>query len=120
MVGYVVADATKKAEVLKIVATVLDFNENERSKTGLGQGTSTQGWLRTWFGGSSGGNTGNSSVIHQRATSGEVQAATGLDLGLAQAFVQFLETESKPKAPPLQVGNIIVKIDQYTPKTPGI
>ena len=99
-----VADASKRAEVLKIVVTVLDFNEEERSKTGMGQDGATQGWLRGWFGGGSPGGTGNSvNLGHRRTTSGDVQAATGLDLGLAQAFVRFLETESKPKAPPLQV-----------------
>ena len=103
VVGYVVADTSKKGEVLKIIATVLDFNEDERSKTGLGQGLSAQGWLQSWFGSSATGASGHSTIGHRRTTSGEVHAATGLDLGLAQAFVKFLETESKPKAPPLQV-----------------
>ena len=40
-----------------------------------------------------------SSRGHSR-TSSEVQAMTGLDQSLAQAFVQFLEVESKPKPVP--------------------
>ena len=105
VVGYVVADVSKKPEILKIVATVLDFNEDERSKTGLGKGMSAQGWLQSWFGSSAIAASGHSTSEHRRTTSGEVHAVTGLDLGLAQAFVKFLETESKPKAPPLQVSN---------------
>ena len=103
VVGYVVADNSKKPDVLKIIATVLDFNEDERSKTGLGKGMGTQGWIQSWFGGSPIGASGHSTTGHRRTTSGEVQAATGLDLGIAQAFVKFMETESKPKPPPLQV-----------------
>ena len=103
VVGYAVADASKKAEILKIVATVLDFNEDERTKTGLGKGMSPQGWLQSWFGSGAITASGLSTSEQRRTTSGEVHAATGLDLGLAQAFVKFLETESKPKAPPLQV-----------------
>ena len=35
VVGYVNADASKKLEVLKVIATVLDFNQEEREKSGL-------------------------------------------------------------------------------------
>ena len=52
-----------------------------------------QGWLQSWFGGSPAGPSGHSTLGHRRTTSGEVQAATGLDLGIAQAFVKFMETE---------------------------
>lgn len=115
VVGYVVADASKKAEILKIVATVLDFNEDEHSKTGLGKGMLAQGWIQSWFGGSAIAASGQSTSEHRKTTSGEVHAATGLDLGLAQAFVKFLETESKPKAPPLQLPAEMTAID----RTPG-
>ena len=47
VVGYVNADVSKKKEVLKVIATVLDFNEEERHRTGLiGQQT---GWLSSFF-----------------------------------------------------------------------
>ena len=93
VVGYVNADVAKKREVLKIIATVLDFNQDEREKTGLdGQAS---GWLSSFFG----GQTSTPQRPHHRRTSSEVQEATGLDLSLAQAFVAFLQTESSPKAP---------------------
>ena len=93
VVGYVNADNAKKREVLKIIATVLDFNQDEREKTGLdGQ---PSGWLTSFFGSS----TPQVKPPGHRRTSSEVQEATGLDLSLAQAFVAFLQTESSPKAP---------------------
>ena len=52
VVGYATADAAKKPEVMKILATVLDFNQEERDKAGIN--TSGQGWLKGWFGGSVG------------------------------------------------------------------
>ena len=52
VVGYATADTAKKPEVMKILATVLDFNQEERDKAGIN--TSGQGWLKGWFGGSVG------------------------------------------------------------------
>ena len=93
VVGYVNADVAKKREVLKIIATVLDFNQDEREKTGLdGQ---PSGWLSSFFG----GQAATPQRPQHRRTSSEVQEATGLDLSLAQAFVAFLQTESSPKTP---------------------
>jgi len=112
IVGYLVADPSKKPEVVKILATVLDFNQEERDKTGLSSGAAGGGggWLGGWFGGGGGGGSGStppSRKTHSR-TSSDVQAATGLDQSLAQAFVQFLETESKPKrVPQLPIGELV-------------
>ena len=53
VIGYVMADAGKKMEVLRIVATVLDFNQEERTRTGLEGGAG--GWLSAWVGGAVGG-----------------------------------------------------------------
>lgn len=92
VVGYACADGSKKPEVLKIVATVLDFNREERQKTGL---EGNQSWLRGWLGGPA--PQGDHGTRRARTTSTEVQQATGLDQSLAKAFVQFLETESTPK-----------------------
>ena len=39
VIGYTISDTTKKPEILKIIATVLDFNREERTKTGLDGGT---------------------------------------------------------------------------------
>ena len=50
VVGYAVADAGKKPEVMKVLATVLDFNQEERDKAGINEAVG-QGWLRGFFGG---------------------------------------------------------------------
>ncbi len=98
VVGYVNADAGKKPEVLKVIATVLDFNQEEREKTGL---LGSQGWLTSWFGGGGAQSPSQAHIrTHKRASSAEVHEATGLDLSLAQAFVAFLQNESAVKAPP--------------------
>ena len=81
------ADYSKKPDVLKIIATVPDFNEDERSKTGLGKGMGAQGWIQSWFGGSPGGATSQSSLGHRRTTSGEVQAARGEAVSVSRAAV---------------------------------
>ena len=95
IVGYLVADASKRPEVMKVVATVLDFNQDERDKIGLSSHGSS--WLSGWFGSPPpGGAQAAAKPTHSRSSS-DVQAATGLDQSLVQAFVQFLETESKPK-----------------------
>merc|ERR1719219_900358 len=94
VVGYVNADASKKLEVLKVIATVLDFNQEEREKSGLlGQQT---GWLSSFFASPT---QPRQQQQHRRTHSTEIQQATGLDLSLAQAFVAFLQTESAPKQP---------------------
>lgn len=89
VVGYLCADTSKRGQVLKLVATVLDFNQEERQKTGLEGGGS---WLGGWLGAAS-----PSSKPGSKAS--DLQRATGLDQSLAQAFVQFLEAESTPKVP---------------------
>ena len=79
---------------LPFSATVLDFNQEERERTGLdGQ---QAGWLSSFFG----GQPSNAQRPHHRRTSStEIHEATGLDMSLAQAFVAFLQTESTPKTP---------------------
>ena len=96
VVGYVNADVSKKKEVLKVIATVLDFNQDEHDQTGLtGQNS---GWLSSFFAPAPQTSTPSGGRYHKR-TSSEVQEATGLDQSLAQAFVAFLQDESTPKAP---------------------
>ena len=60
IVGYLSADAAKKNEVLKVIATVLDFNKEEREKLLL-QGQS--GWLNSLFGGQTSAQTTVSSKV---------------------------------------------------------
>ena len=72
VVGYAAADAAKRPDVLRVIATVLDFNAEDRQRSGL-EGGGGRGWLR------------------QGSTSSSSSAA--LDQSLAQAFVQFLVNE---------------------------
>jgi len=73
VVGYFSTSTDKRKEVLRIIATVLDFNREDRQKTGL---ESPSLWpFRT--GESASGDSNQS---------------------LSQAFIKFLETESQPKA----------------------
>ena len=83
VIGYSIADVSKKPEILRIIATVLDFNGEERTKTGL-EGNSG-GWL--------GGFLGAGRVRHGSTASGP------LDQNIARAFIKFLEEESSPKDP---------------------
>ena len=89
VVGYVAADEGKRRDVLRIVATVLDFNKEERLRTGLdGEGAGSASWLRGMFG----------PGLQRQQQMERAAANAGLDKSLAQAFVQFLESESSPKA----------------------
>lgn len=47
MVGYFSAPNAKRLEVLRIIATVLDFTSDERQKTGLADGASGLGGWAT-------------------------------------------------------------------------
>ena len=94
----------------KIAATVLDFNQEEREKTGLdGQ---PSGWLSSFFGQPSAAQRPH----HRRTNSTEIHEATGIDMSLAQAFVAFLQTESTPKTPmrlPLKGINWVYTIREF-------
>jgi len=73
VVGYFSTPTDKRKEVLRIIATVLDFNREDRQKTGL-EATSLWPFRQ---GDSASGDSNQS---------------------LSQAFIKFLETESQPKA----------------------
>jgi hypothetical protein len=74
IVGYFSTPADKKKEVLRVLATVLDFNREDRQKTSL---ESAPIWP---------------------FSKGEPSATTGHDnQSLSQAFIHFLESESQPK-----------------------
>ena len=83
VIGFATADGGKKPEILKIIATVLDFNGEERARTGLDTGGG--GWLGGLLG--AGGRS--------RHPSGQPP----IDQNIARAFVRFLEEESSPRAP---------------------
>lgn len=82
VIGYAIADVSKKPEILKVIATVLDFNGDERSKTGLEGGSG--GWLGGLLG------------VRSRSNS---TSQTPIEQNIAKAFIKFLEEESTPKAP---------------------
>ena len=83
VIGYAVADVGKKPEILKIIATVLDFNGDERSKTGVDGGGG--GWL--------GGLLGGGRSRHNSTSQAPIEQ------NIAKAFIKFLEEESSPKSP---------------------
>jgi hypothetical protein len=47
VLGYFVAPPNTRNQVLRIVATVLDFNQEERDRLGLESGSSPSGWFRS-------------------------------------------------------------------------
>ncbi|XP_063919740.1 thyroid receptor-interacting protein 11-like [Zophobas morio] len=70
-------------QILKIIATVLDFNQQEHDKVNLSK--PQQGWL--------------SSFMSPQTSQGMSQES------LSQAFVKFLENESKPRLVPSLLNN---------------
>ncbi|KAK8727202.1 hypothetical protein OTU49_009747 [Cherax quadricarinatus] len=86
LVGYFATPADKRQEVLRIIAEVLDFSGEERSRTGLDMhGTS---WL--------------SSIANFLAPpASNVRVTSKVDVldhtSLSQAFIRFLEDESNPR-----------------------
>ncbi|XP_023727359.1 thyroid receptor-interacting protein 11 isoform X4 [Cryptotermes secundus] len=75
VLGYFVAPPNTRNQVLRIVTTVLDFNQEERARVGLESGTSPSGWFR--------------SFLQPGKGPSNMQS-------LSEAFVQFLENESRP------------------------
>merc|ERR1719508_23081 len=80
VVGYATADVSKKPEVLRIIATVLDFNSEERGRTGL------EGGAAGWLGGLLGSRSRHPSI-----------SQAPVEQSIAKAFIQFLEEESTPR-----------------------
>lgn len=109
LIGYIVAPNNDKSQILKLISSVLDFNQQESDKVGLSKGHS--GWLN--------------SILHGNdAMTGSGQPHNGKQMlcignaiwihafirmhffcptenynkdGLVQAFVKFLENESQPR-----------------------
>lgn len=77
VIGYLTAPNNGKGQILKLLSAVLDFTPAEADKTGVNKTQS--GWL--------GG------LLHSSGASGGENPGNE---GLAQAFVQFLEQESRP------------------------
>lgn len=49
VLGYFMAPPNTRNEVLRIVATVLDFNQEERDRVGLESGTTPSGWFQSFL-----------------------------------------------------------------------
>ncbi|KAL7743829.1 hypothetical protein ACLKA6_000236 [Drosophila palustris] len=83
LIGYVVSGhAGDKQQVLRMISSVLDFNNQEAERVGLNKPQSS--WLGSILGGGSG-------------SSGSSAQGSGNE-NLLQAFVQFLEQESQPQS----------------------
>ncbi|XP_076047245.1 uncharacterized protein LOC143028660 isoform X2 [Oratosquilla oratoria] len=86
LVGYFATQSDKQPEVLRIIATVLDFSPEERIRTGLdSQGSS-------WF-------NSISNFLAPPATNLRVTSKVDVldHKSLSQAFIRFLEDESSPR-----------------------
>lgn len=81
VIGYLTAPNNGRGQILKLLSAVLDFTPAEAEKTGVNR--SNSGWL--------GG------LLHSSGGGGQGGAGQS-DEGLAQAFVKFLEQESRPGA----------------------
>lgn len=80
VIGYLTAPNNGKGQILKLLSAVLDFTPAEADKTGVNK--SQSGWL--------GG------LLHSSGGGGGAAEANAGNEGLAQAFVKFLEQESRP------------------------
>ncbi|GAB6029063.1 thyroid hormone receptor interactor 11 [Chamberlinius hualienensis] len=80
VIGYITVPYSQQKEVLRIIATVLDFNKDERDKTGLDE--IKFGWI-SWLSGK------------PPVSPSKIRQAT--QQSLTEAFVRFLESESQPK-----------------------
>ncbi|XP_015185314.1 PREDICTED: thyroid receptor-interacting protein 11-like isoform X2 [Polistes dominula] len=77
LLGYLSSSASDKSSVLRVIATVLDFTENDRDKAGINNAVANSSWFSRFSG------TGTPTKDQEAS--------------LSAAFVRFLETESKPK-----------------------
>lgn len=104
VVGYFSAPSAKRVEVLRIIATVLDFTSDEREKTGLADGASAMGG---WASGL---------LKMSRTRTNSASSTTGdADKSLSEAFISFLETESVRHTPPKLPSQLSISEDTSAP-----
>lgn len=110
LIGYIVSSTNKdKSQILKLISSVLDFNQTETDKVGL---TKSQ---HQWFGGVTGVSSSHGTIflslyviilfsnwIFSFFLTDEYSRES-----LAQAFVQFLEKESQPRVKPSEMPSLI-------------
>lgn len=113
LIGYIMAPNNDKQQILKLISSVLDFNQLESDKVGLNK--SNIGWLNSFLHGPTSPNANQTGThfeicswtnrIHQieiflnfffhffQTTGGSYSKDS-----LAEAFVKFLENESRPRS----------------------
>ncbi|KAI9555812.1 hypothetical protein GHT06_018328 [Daphnia sinensis] len=91
LMGYFSAPSAKsRVEVLRIIATVLDFSNEERRKSGVEESSSgLSGWA-----------TGLLKMTNRSRTSSGNSSTGDAEKSLSEAFISFLETESTRPSPP--------------------
>uniref|UniRef100_A0A1A9ZIF8 GRIP domain-containing protein n=1 Tax=Glossina pallidipes TaxID=7398 RepID=A0A1A9ZIF8_GLOPL len=103
-IGYVVSgNPNDKHQILRMISSLLGFTQNETDKVGLNKQTS--GWLGSILGGGGGG--GVAVGGGGGAGAGAGGGASHSKENLMQAFVQFLEQESRPKTNAQQMPNLL-------------
>lgn len=104
LIGYIVApNQNDKLQILKLISSVLSFNQMETDKVGLNKAHTS--WLNSLLAGTSGSSTENGMtlVVHfifillfHFFFSLSIENYN--KEGLAEAFVKFLEKESQPRS----------------------
>ncbi|XP_005934088.1 thyroid receptor-interacting protein 11 [Haplochromis burtoni] len=90
--GYFHTPKTKRADVLKLMGSVLGLNREDVEKMmEEDRGHGVTGWVSNWLGGRGAQSVPNTP---QRPTSGQ-----GLNSSFSEMFVKFLEMESTPSLP---------------------
>uniref|UniRef100_A0A0P6HD95 Thyroid receptor-interacting protein n=3 Tax=Daphnia magna TaxID=35525 RepID=A0A0P6HD95_9CRUS len=91
LMGYFSAPSAKsRVEVLRIIATVMDFSNEERRKSGVEESSSgLSGWA-----------TGLLKMTNRSRTSSGNSSTGDAEKSLSEAFISFLETESTRPTPP--------------------
>ncbi|XP_011153440.1 thyroid receptor-interacting protein 11 isoform X2 [Harpegnathos saltator] len=102
LLGYLSSTTSDKSSILRVFATVLDFTESEKEKTGLNNTTTQGNWLL-------------------RAGKGGGMLLKSEETSLSAAFVRFLESESKPKPqlPALPILNSPSSRSEYNKQAPS-
>ena len=109
LIGYVVSgNPNDKQQILRMISSVLDFNQMETDKVGLNK--QQTGWLGSLLGG---GSTGKFKTFFYNTKTCSHLEISLFSLGthskdnLVQAFVEFLEQESQPKSQQSRMPNLL-------------
>nr|CAH0107834.1 unnamed protein product [Daphnia galeata] len=91
LIGYFSAPSAKnRLEILRIIATVMDFSSEERRKSGVEESSSgLSGWA-----------TGLLKMTARSRTSSGNSSTGDAEKSLSEAFISFMETESARPSPP--------------------